>query len=205
MNMNQTTEDRLKQLIENVVEKRKPENTKQLITIVTHITAVSEEDLSNTLIQLESEGMFIFNKKPTTFPSTVEAYFFSKKAAWYWIIIALAITSTVFVFTIPDESQLLFLRSALGIIFILFLPGYSLVKLLYIEKVPIKTSSENLGNIERFALSFGLSLVITSLLCLVFNFTPWGIRLIPVVFGILSLTIVFCTAALMRIYQAGKT
>ena len=164
MNINQTSEERFKQLIVDTVEKRKPENTKQLITIMTRITGVSDEDLGRSLIQLESEGRLQFNKKAFTFPSTIGAYFFSKKAAWYWVTIAIAFASTVFVFAIPAASQLLFVRSVFGVLFVLFLPGYALVKLLYLEKVPIKTSSENLDKIERFALSFGLSFVITPII-----------------------------------------
>jgi uncharacterized membrane protein len=67
--------------------------------------------------------------------------------------------TTVAVFTIPENAvPLVYLRSALGIIFVLFLPSFTFIKALFPAKVPIKTSSENMDTIERVALSFGMSL-----------------------------------------------
>ena len=55
----------------------------------------------------------------------------------------------------------------------LFLPGYSLIATLFPRK-------DDLDAIERIALSFGLSIAITPLLGLALNYTPFGIRLAPI-------------------------
>jgi len=75
-----------------------------------------------------------------------------------------------------------FLRVIFAWTSILFLPGYALIALLFPKK-------DDLGLIERIALSFGLSAGIVPLLGLILNFTPYGIRLLPIVI-ILSLFIV---------------
>jgi len=67
----------------------------------------------------------------------------------------------------------LIFRIFLGLIFVLFLPGFSLSALLFPKR-------DDLESIERTALSFILSLAVTPLLGLILNFTPFGIRLIPV-------------------------
>jgi len=56
--------------------------------------------------------------------------------------------------------------------FILLLPGYVLVAALYPHK-------GDLDPIERVALSFGLSIAIVPLIGLALNYSPWGIRLNP--------------------------
>jgi len=65
------------------------------------------------------------------------------------------------------------LRIILGLPFVLFFPGYTLMAALYPRKSSIKS-------IERLALSIGLSLAIVPLLGLLLNYLPWGIRLYPI-------------------------
>jgi uncharacterized membrane protein len=65
-------------------------------------------------------------------------------------------------------------RIAFGLPFLLFFPGYVLVSALYPRR-------EQLKGVERVALGLGLSLALVPLLGLALNFTPWGIRLTPMV------------------------
>lgn len=71
------------------------------------------------------------------------------------------------------------LRIALGLAFLLFFPGYTLIAALFPKK-------QSLGGIERIALSFGLSIAVVPLIGLILNYTPWGIRLYPI---LISLTV----------------
>jgi uncharacterized membrane protein len=101
--------------------------------------------------------------------------------------------------TPEDAYPIVYARSALGIIFVLFLPGYTFIKALFPTKVPIKTSSENLDTIERIALSLGMSIALVPIIGLILNYTPWGIRLMPITLSLLALTIIFATAAVLRL------
>jgi len=71
------------------------------------------------------------------------------------------------------------LRIILGLPFLLFFPGYTLIAALFPKK-------QSLGGIERIALSFGLSIAVVPLIGLILNYTPWGIRLYPI---LISLTV----------------
>lgn len=82
-------------------------------------------------------------------------------------------------------------RVVLGLVFILFSPGYSLIAALF----PGKTS---IGAIERLALSFGLSIAAVPLIGLVLNYTPLGIRLYPVLLSVLAFIIIMCAIAWYR-------
>ena len=64
-------------------------------------------------------------------------------------------------------------RVVLGLAFVLVAPGYALTAALFPTK-------DDLLAAERLALCLGLSVAVVPLLGLVLNYTPWGIRLVPV-------------------------
>ena len=82
---------------------------------------------------------------------------------------ALALTLIALILFVPDSLG----RQILGLVFVLFLPGYAATAALFPE-------NEQIDAIERVALSFGLSIAIVPLIGLGLNFTPWGIRLEPI-------------------------
>ncbi len=81
-------------------------------------------------------------------------------------------------------------RIVLGLPFVLFFPGYVLIAALYPRR-------SDLDGVERGALSLGLSLAVVPLIGLVLNYTPWGIRLTPILLS-LALFIAVCSAAAVR-------
>jgi uncharacterized membrane protein len=84
-----------------------------------------------------------------------------------------------------------FLRILFGIPLVLFIPGYALIAALF-------PGSRDIDLIERTALSFGLSIAIVPLTGLALNYTPWGIRLDPIVICLSILTIGLCVVAQYR-------
>ena len=66
-------------------------------------------------------------------------------------------------------------RLILAVPFILFIPGYVLMSALF----PFKRQGEGISVVERIGLSLGMSVVIVPLFGLGLNFSPWGIRLEP--------------------------
>lgn len=125
------------------------------------------------------------------------------------------------------------LRIILGLPFVLFVPGYAFICALFPEAgtqttnsaqsetpVPyaddqgeqppptddqIRTQADTgIDGIERVALSFGTSIAIVPLIGLVLNFTPFGIRLGPIVASIGSF-VLFTTAVAARRRHALPT
>jgi hypothetical protein len=83
-------------------------------------------------------------------------------------------------------------RIILGLPFLLFSPGYMLICALFPRK-------EDLDWIERLALSsMGLSIAVTSLMGLILNYTPFGIRLYPVTFSLFLFMLLMSTVAMYR-------
>ena len=189
-------------VILETVRVEKPETTEQLIKLVQEKTTLSKEKITRLIIELEKQNEIYFTKKQTPLPTS---HILSFKSAWYWVTIALAIATAITVFTIPEDAYpIVYARSALGIIFVLFLPGYAFIKALFPTSVPIKTSSENLDTIERIALSLGMSIALVPIIGLILNYTPWGIRLTPITLSLLALTVVSATAAVLREHQTTR-
>ena len=82
-------------------------------------------------------------------------------------------------------------RTVLGLLLVLFFPGYALIASLFPKK-------DDLDSIERITLSFGLSIAITPLLGLVLNYTPWGIRLDQILISLTGITLLLCAVAIIR-------
>jgi uncharacterized membrane protein len=82
-------------------------------------------------------------------------------------------------------------RVVLALPFILFIPGYLLIAALF----PAKS---DLDGIERTALSFGLSIAIVPLIGLALNYTPFGIRLDPIVISLVIFSLIMGIAAQYR-------
>jgi uncharacterized membrane protein len=105
------------------------------------------------------------------------------------IVIGYVILTDIFVLT-PwlNETSI---RNILGLPLVLFLPGYSLIAALF----PAKSDLEW---IERAALSFGLSIAVVPLMGLGLNYTPWGIRFLPVLISLSAFILLMCGIAYLR-------
>ena len=92
---------------------------------------------------------------------------------------------------IPPLNEISPIRIILGLPLVLSLPGYSLIATLFPRK-------DDLDGIERVALSFGLSIAITPLLGLALNYTPFGIRLSPILIVLSVFTVLLAMGAYAR-------
>ena len=204
--MNQNSEENaIFNAIIQVIKEKKPQNVKQLTTLVKERLSTPEEQIIKAILKLQNEGKIKLEKQPQPTPPKLASYLKTQKALWYWATIAMAAATTLIVFTIPEELYpWIYTRYILGAIFVLWLPGYSFIKALFPTQAPIKTSKESLDTIERIALSLGMSLALVPIVGLLLNYTPWGIRLTPIVLSLLALTLIFATAAVIREHKAQK-
>ena len=190
--------DGLDQELIKLVKEKNPTNVKELIQLIQlERPNVSDQQIRERILKLENQEKITL-KKPSTSPSPIfSTYLTSSDARWYWITILLAIITTIAVFIIQqDSSQLMYVRNILGAVFVLFLPGYSFIKALFPEK--------ELDNIERIALSIGMSLALVPITGLVLNYTPLGIRVTPITLSLLALTAIFATIAIIREQQSKQ-
>ena len=123
-------------------------------------------------------------------------YLFSIESAWFHLLAFTVLFTLVLVFTVK-EPPLVYLRYVLGSLFVLYIPGATLIEALY-------PRGEELEPLERLALGIGLSLALVPLVGLVLNYTPWGIRLTPIAISLSILTEILMIVASYRKYQYFK-
>lgn len=203
-------EDELDQQIIHTVETAKPESVQQLIYQVQALSSKSKQEILNRIMHLQQEEKIHLKPRQTPTPEKFSSYLRSNHAVWYWITMTLTLATMLVVFVVHENDfPLVYVRYVLGIIFILWLPGYAFIKALFPQTLPfaralahsLGTTEKNLDTIERVALSLGMSIALVPIVGLLLNYTPWGIRLTPIVLSLTTLTSAFATTAIAREYQ----
>jgi len=183
------------QYIIDLVKNEKPENVKQLVKFVHQKYPLKQNDVMNILVQLENEGRLHFVAKEALVSPSLKEHVFSSTPSWFWVTVALTIVTAIMAFTISEDAHpIVYFRYVLGTIFVLFLPGYTLMKAVFASK-------KELDDIEQIALSLGLSLAVAPVVVLFLNFTPWGIRQTPIILSLSLVTIAFATIGVMHEYH----
>jgi len=81
-------------------------------------------------------------------PVDLKGYLRSQYALWFWATFAIVVLTLSSVFVLPQTVPLIYLRYVVGALFVLYLPGYSVVEALYPRR-------SDLDGLERLALSVG--------------------------------------------------
>jgi len=182
------------QHITDVIRKNNPKTVKELVELLQPQYSIAKEEILEHILRLQDQGKIVLKEHPAPSPPPLKNYIFSTKANWYWTIIASATVTSALVLIIPEDAYpIVYTRYVFGSIFVLFLPGYSFIKALFPTK--------ELDNIERLALSIGMSLALVAITGLLLNYTSWGIRTIPITLSLLTLTTMFATAAVIREHE----
>jgi len=181
----------------NIISNEKPKTVKQLINSVQHMNNLPKQEIMQRILLLQEQRKIVLHDE-LPISHKFKDYVFSIHSYWYLVIIALAITTTIIILANLQNAPIIgniikYTRYLFGSIFILFLPGYSLIKALF----PLK----EIDNIERVTFSIGMSLAIVAINALVLNYLPWGISITPITLSLLCLTLTLSTIAVIREYQ----
>ncbi|MDG6988679.1 MAG: DUF1616 domain-containing protein [Nitrososphaerota archaeon] len=150
---------------------------------------VTRDEAVKSLIELQGRRLLAV-EEPGPY-SSLWSYAASPYSLWFWGAVA-AVAVSVGLISVT-AGVVLYARYVFGSALVLFLPGYALIEALYPKR--------ELDELTRFALSIGLSLALVPLTGLVLNYTPFGIRLLPVTISIAGLTVAFLCVALYRRHQ----
>jgi uncharacterized membrane protein len=124
---------------------------------------------------------------PDDVPIETTPAFFRQQIPPDLALIVLWLAAAVAVISVPFLNQ-----TPLTVVFalpvVLFIPGYSLIAALF-------PKNDDISLIERIALSFGLSIAVVPLIGLGLNFTPFGIRLGPILVSLTLFTVVMVLVA----------
>jgi len=129
-------------------------------------------------------------------PTTFSGYLFSSRALWFWVSNILILASLMVVL-VPTKT-LSYLRYILGSIFVLFITGYNLIEALY-------PRGNDLEAITRLTLSIVSSMAMITVTGFILNYTPFAIRLEPIMITMALLTWGLAIFAISRKYKIYVT
>lgn len=193
------TDQTVTAIILQTATERKPETITQLIDQVhAQIPHSSHKEILDAVMKLQEDGRI---KIASPLPSSpdLSSHLKTSAALWFWLTITTTLAASVSALTIPEDAfPLVIVRYIFGAVLVLWLPGYVFIKALFPTTLPIKMADKDLDVVERVALSLGMSLALVPIVGLLLNYTPWGIRLIPITLSLAALTTILAVTALLR-------
>jgi len=191
--------DPIKQSVEETIQAKHPKTVAELFQIVRedHPT-VTKEKVVEIIKKLKEDGEIELELPSPEVENYLQYLRVRPQNTWFFLVTTASIATLAAVYVIPNTYPMVVFRWVVGSIFILFLPGYATIQVLF-------PSGKELDGIERFALSIGLSIAITPLIGLLLNYTPWGIRLDPIMTSLSLFTLSVAAAATYRKYKIVLT
>ena len=163
--------------------------------LVSEATAELTKETGHSRDEIAKELIYLVKRRDISISEsssyrTLAQYSLSPYCLWFWGTLLVTILS-VFL-TAISSGFLIYLRYIFGGALIIFLPGFSFVELLY-------PKGDELNQLTRVALSVGMSALVFTPICgLALNYTPLGIRLIPILAFLAGLTFIFLLLAISR-------
>ena len=176
--------------IETFILKRSSTETIALQRLVRELSrelTCQPDKVISEIIKLQAQKKILI-REPTPY-KTLRQYLLSPLSLWFWEPVIVTVLSLALLITSAGLG--LYFRFVFGGILVLFLPGYSLVGLLYSKRV-------ELDYLSRIAVSFVMSLAIAILVGLVLGYTPFGITSIAVGLSLGGLTIALLFLTVLR-------
>jgi len=185
----------LNEFIIQRIKAENPHTVRDLFEVVSKKQpTLAEDEFIESIKELKESGTLEL-EPPTPKVDSYSAYLMLRdENAWFYLVVSAALATILAIYILPSTYPIVIFRWIVGSIFVLFLPGYVTVQALF-------SGRRELDDIERFALSVGLSLAITPLTGLLLNYTPWGIRLDPIVLSLSIYTLSMSAIATMRKYS----
>ena len=94
-------------------------------------------------------------------------------------------------------SYLIYMQYIIGFVLVLFLPGFTFLRLFFGSKMVINGNMK-MDFVEVFGLSIGLSMVLVPMVALALNYTPWGISFESLVLSLFIATTALMTGVVLR-------
>jgi uncharacterized membrane protein len=115
----------------------------------------------------------------------------------FWIVCLIMAATLALVYFAPSDKLWLAVRTGLGTVFVIVVPGYALVSLLL--------GRTKINYLERIVLSIAASLAIIPIIGLVLNSGPLGLGLNVIVLSISCLSVIFMILASYRSFLSLKS
>jgi hypothetical protein len=159
--------------------------------------ALTKTELVDTVWRLANRGKIRLEDKPPLVKSFADYLTHWERNLLLIGSLALSYATVLVAYTISHDSPVVAIRWVLGIMFVLFIPGYVALEALF-------PRSADLTSIERLSLGVVLSIGLVPVVSLLLNYTPLGIKFTPVLISLTLVTTGCAIIALIRQYNVCK-
>jgi hypothetical protein len=156
--------------------------------------SLTKADLANLVLELAEQEKISLADSPLTTTSLGEYLQQWERNLWLYGSLAVSLGTALMAYASVSEFPFVALRWILGSVFVLFIPGYVAVEVLFPGDV-------DLNWIERLALSIGLSLALVPLVGFLLSYASLGVRLTSIMGSLTILSIGLSAVALVRKYM----
>ncbi len=169
-------QEALEHMVLNVIKKHNCRKVSEVVTLMQKIDkSIKFDDIKSIIDTLQAKSLLTFK----------DFIFDIRNGFVFWLTTSITLATLTSIYLLPSST--LFIRWIIGSIFVLFMPGYSLVKILFRDM--------HMG--LSITLGIVLSIALAALVGLILN-AFIGIRLIPIVAILSTISI---TMAMIHIYN----
>jgi len=119
---------------------------------------IRKEVAARSIYSLSQQGTISLEEP--RLPLTFAKYLLNHRSMWFWALASIALITAFSIYLLPQSVPFIYTRFVFGALYVLYLPGFALIQLLY-------PKNDELSPIHRHVLSIGLSLVLMPLAGLV--------------------------------------
>lgn len=179
------TRETIEQFVQEILQEQQPETIRGLVTSLQQQFEVPKKQSIEVIQAMLAEEKFAIRKPELPPPRTLMDYVKHPHYRWDALLVLGPTVAIIPIVTLSEDvselTVLSLIRAILGLFFLLFVTGFSLTSLLF-------PYAEDLDEIERMALSMGLSLALTIIVGLILNYTS-EFALMPVLWSLVVLTL----------------
>ncbi len=180
----------LQRMVMDAIHDKGYGRVRDVITILQELDAsLTFEEIRNAIIQLRDENKVILSEAHLKVGFMKYVMNISVNES-LWLVVFAIVGALATMFLIPQVMPWSMIRFIAGGTFLLFIPGYCLVRFLF--------SKKEMDVVERVALSIGLSFAVVPLIGLLLSFTPLGIRLDPLIASLSAFSITLVVVSTYR-------
>ena len=188
-------ETSLHDALKNTIRIKHPKSVGELAYLIQASRPVNEDDFADEIMALVREGIIELTEPSYQTKSIADYLTSATLSGWLWASMALTVVAVLTVVFIPDNFPVNIVRWILSSAFVIYLPGYMFIQAIFPNK-------EDFNNLERFLFSVGVSLAVVSLVGLILNYLPLGLRLIPITIALTVFVVFFALVAATRKFRS---
>ena len=145
-----------KQLIQDTLRNERPNTVRRLVHLVQKKTNLEKTEIYDAIQQMEKEKKIHLGatRIERNLPSTLRNFFlrFHYYSVEFWVILSFTLIFFPLVLLVQNDSPVIFLRTIIGLLFCLFIPGWTFANLLFPKLY------ETIDQFERMLLALGVNI-----------------------------------------------